>query len=83
MMDWEGLATLHVAEQQEVRINIEKGKPKIQIDTKIHLMEWLVVITNMKTSRGHVWTPIKNDVFQYQNIVAPSTRALEIESFRL
>jgi hypothetical protein len=29
MIVQEGLATLHVVEQQEVGINIEKGKPKI------------------------------------------------------
>ncbi len=32
---------------------------------------------------GLVWTPTENDVFQYQEIVAPSTRALEIENFQL
>jgi len=34
-------------------------------------------------SQGHVWTPIKNEVFQYQEIVAPNTQDLEIESFQL
>jgi hypothetical protein len=29
MMDQESLATLHVVEQQEVKINIERGKLKI------------------------------------------------------
>jgi hypothetical protein len=65
MMNWEGLTTLHVAKQQEVKINIEKRTPKIQIDTKIHSIEQLVIITNVKPSWGHVWTLIKNDVFRY------------------
>jgi hypothetical protein len=33
MMDREGLATLHVVEQQEVIINIERGESKIRNDT--------------------------------------------------
>jgi hypothetical protein len=73
MIDQEGLATLHVAEQQEVRINIERRKLEIQIDIKIHSMEWLFVITNVEPLWGHVWTPIENDVFQYQKILAFST----------
>jgi hypothetical protein len=39
MMDWEGMATLHVAKQQDIRINIERGELEIQINTEIHLME--------------------------------------------
>jgi len=65
MIDWEGLATLHVADQQEVGVNIEIGELEIQIDIKIHSMEWLVVITNAEPSWGHAWTPIENDVFRY------------------
>ncbi len=42
-MEREGIATLQVAKQQEVEINIEKGKPKIQIDIEIHSMEWMVM----------------------------------------
>jgi hypothetical protein len=46
-------------------------------------MERLVVTMDAKPSWGHVWTPIKNHVFWYQEIVAPSVRALEIEIFQL
>jgi hypothetical protein len=35
-----------------------------------------------KPSRGHVWTPTKNDVFQYQETITPNTQALEIENFQ-
>jgi hypothetical protein len=73
MMDLEGLTTSHVAKQQEVEINIKRGEPRIQIDTKIHLMERLVMTIDTKPSRGHVWTPSENDVFRYQNTFAPST----------
>jgi hypothetical protein len=38
-MDREGLATLHVAEQQEVEINIERGESEIQTNIGIHWME--------------------------------------------
>jgi hypothetical protein len=37
-----------VVEQQEVRINIEIKELKIQIDTRIHLVEQLVMITDAK-----------------------------------
>jgi hypothetical protein len=37
----------------------------------------------MEPSWGHVWTPTENDVFRYQKVIAPSTRALEIENFQL
>jgi hypothetical protein len=73
MIDQKGLTTLHVVEWQEVGINIERGELEIQIDIKIHSMEHLVVITNVEPSWGHVWTPIENDVFRYQKIVASST----------
>jgi hypothetical protein len=43
-------------------------------------MEWLVVT---KPLWSHVSTPTRNDVFQYQEIVTPSTQALEIENFQL
>jgi hypothetical protein len=63
MMDWEGLATLHMAKQQEVKVNIEKKELEIQTNIGIHLMERLVVIMDVEPLRGHVWTPTKNDVF--------------------
>jgi len=72
-MDWEGLVMLHVVKQQEVKINIERGKLEIQIDTKIHSMEWLVMTMDTKPFDGHVWTPARNDVFRYEEIVAPNT----------
>jgi hypothetical protein len=72
-MDREGLVMPHVVEQQEVKINIERGKLEIRIDTKIHSMEWLVMTMDTKPSKGHVWTPAKNDVFRYEEIVAPNT----------
>jgi hypothetical protein len=74
---------MDVAKQQEVGINIERGKPEIQIDNGIHLMEQLVMATDVEPSRGHVWTPIKIDVIIYHETIAPSTRALEIENFQL
>jgi hypothetical protein len=48
MMDQEGLVMLHVVEKQKVRINIERGELEIQIDTRIHSMEWLVMTMNRK-----------------------------------
>lgn len=63
IMEQEGLATLHVADQQEVGINIEKGELEIQIDTGILLMEWLIVTTDEEPSQGPNRTPIGNDVF--------------------
>jgi hypothetical protein len=80
-IDREGLATLHIVEQLEVGINIEKGEPKIRIDTKIHLMEQLVMIMDVEPSRGHVWSPTKNDVFRYQKTIVPSTWTQDIEIF--
>ncbi len=73
MMDWEGLATLHIVEQQDIEIKIERGESEIQIDTKIHSMEWLVATTDAKPLWGHVWTPTKNDVLWYQETVVPNT----------
>jgi len=46
-------------------------------------MEQLVVITVTKPSWGHVWTPTKNDVFHYQDIIALNIQALDIEKFQL
>ncbi len=46
-------------------------------------MERLVVIMNVEPLLGHVWTLTENDVFWYQDIVAPSAWALEIENFEL
>jgi hypothetical protein len=65
MMDWERLASLHVAKQHEVGINIERGEFEIQTNIRIHSMEQSVVTMDKEPSQGHVWTPIKNDVFQY------------------
>jgi hypothetical protein len=45
-------------------------------------MEQLVVITDVEPSSNHVWTPTKNDVFWYQEIIAPNTWTLEIENFQ-
>jgi hypothetical protein len=54
-MDQKGLATLHIVEQQKVGINIEKGKLEIRIDTKIHSVERLLVITmDTKPLQNHV-----------------------------
>jgi hypothetical protein len=50
MMDWKGLATLHVAKQHEVKINIEKGEPKIWTNTEIRSMERLVTTIDMEDS---------------------------------
>jgi hypothetical protein len=50
MMDWERLATLHMVEQQEVGINIERGELEIQTNIKIHLMERLVIIMDTEPS---------------------------------
>lgn len=57
--EWEGLATLQVAKQQEVEINIERGELEIQTDTGIHSMEQLFVTTNVEPSWGLIWTPTK------------------------
>jgi hypothetical protein len=46
-------------------------------------MERLVVITNEEPSIGHVWTLTENDVFRYQETIAPNTWALEIENLQL
>jgi hypothetical protein len=62
-MEQEGLATMQVAKQHEVGINIEIGKLEVQTNTRIHLMERLAVIINTKPSQGLVWTRTKNDVF--------------------
>jgi hypothetical protein len=35
-----------------------------------------------KPSKGHVWTPAKNDVFRYEEIVAPNTWALDTQNFQ-
>lgn len=69
----EGLATLQVAKQQEVKINIERGELEIQIDIGIHLMEQLFMTTNVEPSRGLIWTPTKNDIFLFQETIASST----------
>jgi hypothetical protein len=61
-MDQEGLATMQVAKQHEVGINIKIGKLEVQTNTGIHLMERLAVIIDTKPSQGLVWTPTKNDV---------------------
>ncbi len=53
-MDQEGLATLHVAEQHEVEINMERGELEIRTNIRIHLMEQLVMTTDAKHSWGHV-----------------------------
>lgn len=54
-MDQKGLATLHIVEQQKVGINIEKGKLEIRIDTKIHSVERLLVVTmDTKPLQNHV-----------------------------
>ncbi len=50
MMDWKGLATLHVVEQHEVKINFEKGEPKIWTNTEIRSMERLVTTIDMEDS---------------------------------
>jgi hypothetical protein len=65
MIDQEGLITLHIVEQLDVKMNIEKGEPKIWIDTKIHSMEQLVMTTDAEPSGGHVWTITENYVFWY------------------
>lgn len=39
--------------------------------------------TNTKPLSGHVYTPTENDVFQNQEVVAPSTQFLDIEYFQL
>jgi hypothetical protein len=44
-------------------------------------MEQLVVTSDAKPLWGHVWTPTKNDVFGYEENVAPSFQTLEIENF--
>jgi sensor domain CHASE-containing protein len=49
--------TLQVAEQQEVKINIEKGKLEIQTNTKIHSMEQLVMTMDMEPSWGPYLDP--------------------------
>ncbi len=67
------IVTLQVTKQQEVEINMEKGKRKIQTDIEIRSMEQLVMTMDTKPSHGPIWTPTKNDVLQYQEIVAPST----------
>jgi hypothetical protein len=46
-------------------------------------MEWFVVSMNVEPSLGHVWTPIENDVFRYQETIAPNTWVVEIENFQL
>jgi hypothetical protein len=45
-------------------------------------MEWLFMTMDAEPLWGHVWTPTGNDVFWYQETIAPSTRALEIENFQ-
>jgi hypothetical protein len=35
------------------------------------------------TFMGHVWTPTKNDVFQYQKTIVPSTWTQIIKNFQL
>ncbi len=64
-INWEGLVTPHIIEQLNVEMNIEKGKPKIWIDAKIHSMEELVMIPDVEPSRGLVWILIENYVFWY------------------
>jgi hypothetical protein len=69
MIDQKGLTTLHVVEQQEVGINIERGELEIQIDIKIHSMEHLIVITNAEPSWGHVWTLLKMMFFDTKKLL--------------
>jgi sensor domain CHASE-containing protein len=47
-MNQEGLVTLQVEEQQELKISIKRRELEVQIKTKIHLMERLVVIIDME-----------------------------------
>jgi hypothetical protein len=46
-------------------------------------MVQLVVTMDVEPSQGPIWTLIRYDVFLHQEIVALSTRALEIENFQL
>lgn len=62
-MDQEGLATLHITEHQQVRINFERREEDIRIDNKMHSMEQWVVTMDAQPLRGHVWTSIENDFF--------------------
>jgi len=46
-------------------------------------MEQLVVTTDAKPLWSPIWTPTRNDVFWYQKVIAPGTRAIKIENFQL
>lgn len=46
-------------------------------------MERMVMTMDVEPLWGHVWTLTGNDVFWYQEIVAPNIRTLEIENFHL
>jgi hypothetical protein len=75
---------MHVAKQHEVGINIERRKLEIRINTRIHLMERLVMIMDGKPSWGHVWTPTKMMLFHTKRLLhlVPDPWRMKVFNFR-
>ncbi len=61
-MDQEG-HTIHIKEQMEGKITIEKGEPKNSIDTRVYSMEQIIVIMQAEPLWELVWNPIENEAF--------------------
>lgn len=82
-LDQESLVIVHIEEQMEGKITTERGEPKNSIDSRVYLMEQIIVIMQMKPLWELVWNPTKNEAFWYQKTIITSNWAQENENFQL